>query len=199
MSIFIEMQGRRYGRLLVTGPAEKRTFGYYWRCRCDCGKVTWIIGTTLRNGRSRSCGCGKGMVPGTRTVRALPTEESTRRRVHRSIRKSATVRGLAFELTAAQLDALIQQDCHYCGCPPSNRIAALASHADGGAPFFYSGLDRVDSQLGYSLSNVVPCCIGCNKLKGRSSVEDFLARITNLYTYAQAILERARKTPLPER
>lgn len=29
----------------------------FWKCQCDCGNVVSIIGSTLRNGDSKSCGC----------------------------------------------------------------------------------------------------------------------------------------------
>lgn len=54
--------GRRYGRLTVMyqsgfryKPSGQRTV--LWHCRCDCGKEKDIPSNTLRNGRSKSCGC----------------------------------------------------------------------------------------------------------------------------------------------
>lgn len=44
--------GRRYGRLIVLRRYRSR-----WLCLCDCGRETAAIGTELRSGRKRSCGC----------------------------------------------------------------------------------------------------------------------------------------------
>jgi len=54
----IDETGNRYGRLVVLWreDGEKGKRGY-WVCRCDCGKVTTVYGTSLRNGSTRSCGC----------------------------------------------------------------------------------------------------------------------------------------------
>ena len=66
MSKLIDLTGRRYGRLTVLGRA-----GTYkppddwshpmptWRCRCDCGNETIVIGSNLKYGRSTSCGCAR--------------------------------------------------------------------------------------------------------------------------------------------
>lgn len=58
MSKIINMVGERYERLLVTSRADNNKSGRaMWNCLCDCGKTKAIIGVTLRNGRSKSCGC----------------------------------------------------------------------------------------------------------------------------------------------
>lgn len=52
----IPMIGQRFGRLLVLGQAEslhKRR----WRVRCDCGTEFVVIGQSLRQGATKSCGC----------------------------------------------------------------------------------------------------------------------------------------------
>lgn len=52
--------GKRYGRLKVIKQAglncEKRMT---WLCKCDCGNETIVIGKSLRNGSTKSCGCYK--------------------------------------------------------------------------------------------------------------------------------------------
>ena len=50
-------RGKRYGRLVVIdGPVRARS-SLQWKCRCDCGKETFVFASSLRAGRSRSCGC----------------------------------------------------------------------------------------------------------------------------------------------
>jgi hypothetical protein len=31
-----------------------------WLCRCDCGNLTWVLLSHLRNGTTKSCGCRRG-------------------------------------------------------------------------------------------------------------------------------------------
>lgn len=56
MPKLIDETGNKYGRLLVLGP-EKKYGRTYWRCKCDCGNEIVVIGSSLRNGNTKSCGC----------------------------------------------------------------------------------------------------------------------------------------------
>jgi hypothetical protein len=55
----IEMVGHRQGRLVVVKRAKKsvKKGEARWICRCDCGTVFEVVGSNLRNGCTRSCGC----------------------------------------------------------------------------------------------------------------------------------------------
>ncbi len=34
-----DLTGKRFGKLTVLGPGERRRGRFTWRCRCDCGAV----------------------------------------------------------------------------------------------------------------------------------------------------------------
>lgn len=56
----IDVTGLRFGRLVVIkqGPVRpSKLGGSNWLCRCDCGKDTVVVGSALRRGTTRSCGC----------------------------------------------------------------------------------------------------------------------------------------------
>lgn len=58
-SLTIDLVGKRFGRLVVTGFShysedKKRT---YWKCKCDCGKEIITRADSLKNGHTNSCGC----------------------------------------------------------------------------------------------------------------------------------------------
>jgi hypothetical protein len=61
MSKMIDMTGRQFGKLTVTGYAGSKYRGRAsrasWHCRCDCGNETIATGAHLREGDIRSCGC----------------------------------------------------------------------------------------------------------------------------------------------
>lgn len=53
-----EMEGKRFGRLVVTGRPVKMNGYTYWPCRCDCGTENYLVmGESLRGGNTTSCGC----------------------------------------------------------------------------------------------------------------------------------------------
>lgn len=47
----------RFGRLTIVGRADPRKGQSYMICRCDCGTEKEIALSSLRTGRSKSCGC----------------------------------------------------------------------------------------------------------------------------------------------
>jgi hypothetical protein len=54
----LELLGQRFGRLLVIKKINRRKNGcVVWGCQCDCGNYVEVIGTSLKNGNTRSCGC----------------------------------------------------------------------------------------------------------------------------------------------
>lgn len=57
----IKMVGKVFGRWTVLDrePAHKGGEGgnLYWWCECECGTVRLVLGRTLRDGTSQSCGC----------------------------------------------------------------------------------------------------------------------------------------------
>ena len=56
---------------------------------------------------------------------------------------------------------------------------------DGG--YKYNGIDRVNSELGYELTNCVSCCISCNIAKSDHSYEEFVQLIKRISIYQKWI------------
>lgn len=63
-----DLVGQRYGYLTVIDYAEDITemvklrrkskkADKFWKCKCDCGNITYATGNALKNGHKRSCGC----------------------------------------------------------------------------------------------------------------------------------------------
>lgn len=65
-------------------------------------------------------------------------------------KSAAKRRGLEWTISREDFEILITKPCEYC----------LELFPNTG-----SGLDRKDSNLGYIITNVVPCCVRCNKMK----------------------------------
>lgn len=57
---FKDETGNKYGRLTVLERAENNKYGKaQWLCKCDCGSLHVVLGSSLRNGSTKSCGCIK--------------------------------------------------------------------------------------------------------------------------------------------
>lgn len=82
-------------------------------------------------------------------------------------RISARKRKLEFTLTEENITHIVTQPCFYCNT------------------FKYetSGIDRIDSSIGYILENCVPCCFMCNRMKSNYSAEDFIEHCKKIADY----------------
>ena len=62
MGRFIDLTGRRFGRLTVIKRGENEqfangSFAVRWICQCDCGNTILTRGQALKSGETKSCGC----------------------------------------------------------------------------------------------------------------------------------------------
>lgn len=62
MAKFIDLTGKRFGKLLVIERAEnyiQPNGGMIarWRCKCDCGNTKIVNTASLKRGKTKSCGC----------------------------------------------------------------------------------------------------------------------------------------------
>lgn len=57
MAPTLDLAGQRFGRLTVVSFAFSRN-ATFWNCLCDCGKSSVVRAALLRNGTTKSCGCG---------------------------------------------------------------------------------------------------------------------------------------------
>lgn len=58
MGTFIDLTGKRFGRLIVIERVENKCgSSIRWLCRCDCGNTKIIQGGSLKRNKTKSCGC----------------------------------------------------------------------------------------------------------------------------------------------
>lgn len=91
--------------------------------------------------------------------------------------KVAKDRGVPFSLSKEEFAGKASQPCYYCGLPPSNckrsKKAAKGKENEYLWNYYYSGLDRLDSRLGYTSRNTVSCCMDCNYAKNQKTLQEF--------------------------
>lgn len=162
-----------------------------WVCKCDCDKHTIkaVEAKSLKSRTSTNCGCQRKKTISNlndikihqrdefnniirkrcfRCGKWLPLDNFWKSRSQKdgycgeckecsntakenrynAYKKNAKKRKIEFNLSKEDFYSITTLPCYYCGNDQS-----------------YSGIDRIDSSLGYQLSNCVPCCEVCNKMK----------------------------------
>ena len=55
--VALNLEGERFGNLLVIKRAGTKGSRSTWECKCDCGNTTIVTSSDLRTGNTKSCGC----------------------------------------------------------------------------------------------------------------------------------------------
>jgi hypothetical protein len=159
--------GTVYGRLTVTGYARLANGCWAVICQCACGKQKAVrYPNQMRRRLVSSCGClsrekAAARWKGKPAAGRLAKGEAAFRILLRVYRRNALLRGFGFELDVDAFQKLTKSECYYCGAPPS----AVSGRDKHNGKYVYNGIDRVDSNEGYTVKNSVPCCKQCNRAK----------------------------------
>lgn len=53
-----DLTGEVFGKLkVIEMTPERRNRQVVWKCECECGNTTYVVGQALRTGHTKSCGC----------------------------------------------------------------------------------------------------------------------------------------------
>lgn len=168
----IDLTGQTFNRLTVDHfLGMTRAGGTLWECVCICGTRRPVTGNALKHKvhPSKSCCCLKketdrqnALALNRGRVLLRPYEA-----LYNGLVRNADRRGLSCGLTYETFCGLVTQtQCHYCYGKQHARLPRGPYPRGCGRQ-----LDRKDNAQGYEESNVVSCCTGCNRAKGRKSYE----------------------------
>jgi hypothetical protein len=158
-------------RFLSYSHKDKHNNPHY-NMKCHCGKEKVINGRSVKYGKTRSCGCLKGLKPGQAIFNSYIW----------SYKRSAKRRNYDFQLTKEQFKEITSKNCYYCDIEPTE----LKNYTgDFKGTYMANGVDRVDSSLGYSLENCVACCSICNSMKTYHNYEKFIEKVNRIYNHTQ--------------
>ena len=192
----LDMTEIKIHRLKFLKPTEqRRRDGVLWEVECDCGNQTLATPADVKGGRNKSCGCMAAEHRATLHTSPKSHRFETRytpivalaKIVWRGYRSREKDRGYGDEiLDFDSFYSLSQEQCYYCGRPPSNSFN-LKGDDQKAEPFIYNGIDRIDSSKGHIIDNVVPCCKICNWMKSDLTLDEFLDQIESIYKHTRQL------------
>lgn len=137
-----DLTNQRFGRLVVKEYVGRVNNNTMWKCICDCGNEVVVNAYSLRNGKTRSCGCLNtevrsstakdrfGFVDGT-TLSSI----SSSRKINKN--NSTGVRGVSFDKKRKKWVAQITfQRKNYCLGRFDKKEDAINARLEGEERFF---------------------------------------------------------------
>lgn len=182
--------GKKYGKLTVLERIPHKHGYICLICTCDCGNQTTVLWNNLWSGKSDSCGCSR--------IRIKDRSQAVYNRSFSQYKAAAKHRNLVWELTKEEFQKLILSPCFYCGEAPTRpilpmvnkRFTARKPQVKGEWPEIWAnGVDRRNNDLGYTVSNSVPCCYTCNRTKWTLTEEQFLGWASKVYRHSLEFLK----------
>lgn len=152
--------------------------------RCDCGAIVVRRASHLESGRTRMCkSCSSK-----ETAKKYPPPDNTiavgnlGKTYYSSLRRGAEKRGYMWEVSQKYLWSIFIGTCALTG-----RTINLSLETQGCNPAyskFTASLDRIDSSLGYTKSNVQWVHKDINRLKNNYNQDDFIGMCMEIVSYA---------------
>lgn len=152
--------GHRFGKLLVLSQ-----YARYFLCKCDCGNYKKIDCHRVRVGEVTHCGCQ--YIGSKYSHGILPNNMAAINEVYNTYQRNCKKDDTNFDLNIEDFKTLIQSNCCYCGSIPNNTRRRFRN-------FKYNGIDKIDPNKGYYLSNCVSCCWQCNLSKTNRNLDVFI-------------------------
>ncbi len=161
---YLDLSGETKGLVTVHKYIfTHNNLGAVWYCTYKSGRGA-LIATRVLNGDNF---VGKRLLP--------PIESAARRlRAEYKYRDKKRHNG-NFNISPYKFRELTSQDCHYCGQKPQSKMNRRTE-----ATYIYNGLDRINSDKGYTVDNVVPCCRTCNIMKSDLTVKEFKEQVKKI-------------------
>lgn len=169
----LELTNQRSGRLIALYMLPDRLRGrIMWHCLCDCGNYTACEASSFKSGAKSSCGCLR-----LDNLRVALSQYESRAasglaKHYTRYRGNARHTNTVFELSIEEFIVIVRQPCYYCGT--SDNKVNVAHRLNKIYQLRVNGIDRFDNNLGYILSNCVPCCGPCNRAKLQMTAKQYI-------------------------
>ena len=114
----------------------------------------------------------------------MPIKEASVNSKFSMYKHTANKRNIVFELTKDEFKEFTHANCFYCNeAPNERRFTNKKANSERIWVYNMNGVDRIDSSMGYTMDNCVPCCTQCNRAKMEHSSEKFKTWIIKVYKH----------------
>lgn len=151
---------------------QEKSGNSIWSFKCECTREITRVARQVVRGDITSCGCRKKEL--LRKANTLPENRSLKNQAYYTHLKAAEKRSFHSKLTQEQYDDIIAKPCTYCGGHSQRKTV-------GGAAAYLNSVDRRNNEPFYDLTNSIPCCFVCQKVKGALTEKNFLNQIKRIY------------------
>lgn len=174
-----DLTGKTFNRLEVLKLLEvdesyKRN--HKWLTKCDCGEFKETNSYCLKYKKTQSCGCLQRENFLKSTVKY--TDNYALNSLVYEYKLNSDKRNLDFQLSHEECEKLFYQNCYYCNSEP---LSVRTTKSKFPHKIIYNGIDRVDNNKGYTMSNVVSCCKICNVSKRSMDIDSFYTWVNKIY------------------
>jgi len=188
-SIWQDITGNRYGRLTVLGAEGTNKRGeFMWKCKCDCGTIKIFHGTSIKYGKTMSCGCyHREVISGLNNYQAQRTMTETgglyvsSKNVWYQRAMGILKRCRDYNIPT-DFDNITELATYMKNIAPE-KCPALDKNFIDGTKYdheYSPSVDRIDPKLGYTRDNIQIISHRANKMKNDASNDEQLKFVTGI-------------------
>jgi hypothetical protein len=164
-------------------------------CKCHCGKKFNVDrGRFYGKHIIKSCGCHKKVTPMLLNIKTITPEDYSYRYLFSRYLRGAINKKRVFDLTFEQFKHILKRNCIYCGMEPRafnavEKQKKLSNEDKLKYVVYANGVDRLDSNEGYTLKNTVSCCKECNYAKRNMELSEWNSYLNRIFKHRYQQLE----------
>jgi hypothetical protein len=181
------LRGKKFNFLIPIKPLFKYRRNWVWKCKCDCGSITNVQASKLKNGSTKSCGCfkQKNIKPKFGSNhRNWSGYQDISKSFYNRIKQTAKYRGITFNINIKYLWQLYKKQngkCAYTGKKIFLPIYVKQLRGENNENI--ASLDRIDNDKGYIKNNLHWICKRVNYMKHSMTEDYFFEWIKLIYKY----------------
>lgn len=145
--------GKKFGKWTVL----EKTAPTKYIAKCECGTIKEVFGTTLKTGKSSTCGCS---YTGANSRFYKHGKSYTKEYIanKNALRRAATSEKVSFEELSQKISNL-NKKCVYCQEGSYEELDHIIPIVKGGK---------------HTIENIVPSCFSCNRSKGAKILGEWM-------------------------